>query len=311
MPKVGKLTTESILVIEGARLTFGETFTKVLNNFIETPAKAFSLLETVILSCVMIEAIVKEELKKVNPTLILQKLDAEAIAMVSGKSSQLIITPTDEISDIRTASITELLQRLAKFNDITHYHSGLLDFFNLRNKIVHSAQNVSLREHDITLILTKFVFPFIKEHVSVTRDIWNDIEKITTVAQSKFSANLVRHILKYRHKAQKLTPKQIEEELRFVLSLNREEILYKDNLVCPACHHEKMSYIIGADVDTSDGEITAHSYQFANCGVCDIHLDEIDLSEIFDEPEKYFSPSKEQLKAWREALSQPDYSEYI
>ena len=311
MSKTVNITSNPILKIEGIDLSFGETFNRVLNNFVETPTKVFNLLETVILSCVMVEAIVKEQLKKINPTLVLQKIEPEAVALVSGKGKSLLAKPNNEVSDVRTASITELMERLAKFKDLSLYHTGLRDFFNLRNKIVHSAEKVSLEEHEISILLTKYIFPFIKEYVDVSPGVWQDVQKIAGVAQNKFNIYLVKKILQCRNAAKKLKPEEIAKLFSFNLVLDKTESIHKDYLVCPACHQESMALVEGIDVDVSDGETTAYGYKFADCRICNLHLDDYEIEEIISNAQTYFSPSPEQVEEWEEALLQPDYSNVL
>lgn len=302
-----KLTNESLLTVEKNNLTLGKTFEKVLRNFVDAYTQPFGLLETVILSCVIIEALVKEDLKKINPTLILHKFDPEAIALVSGKKDKLIVSQVPEISEIRTASITELLIRLSKFKDLSAYSSALKEFFGLRNKIVHSAQNVTLKEYEITILLTKSVFPFIKSYIDVDKDIWENIEKVTFVIQDRFSTNLVRNIIKHRSKASKFFDSEIKKKIQAYTLTDEYETLYPDKLTCPACQNEGMEYIIGATVDKSEEEINVYPYRTAMCTVCDMYLQDYEIEEIIAHHEKYFSPTKKQLEAWEEALQEPDY----
>lgn len=300
-----------MLKIEGIDLTFEDTFNQVLSNFLETETRVFHLLETVILSCVLVEAIVKSQLKKINPTLILDRIDSETVALVSGKEKQLLVKPAYEISDVKTASITMLMERFSKFKDISQYQAGLRKFFDLRNKIVHSADNISLQENEISILLTKHVFPFIKEYVSVNQRIWQDIEKISYVAHDHYRRSLVKTITEHRREAEKLKPEEVEKRIASKLTLEKTESIEKEDLVCPACYNPSMVLINGVDVEYEDGEMVPHGYKYGICKVCDLQLDFLEQEELIKQPGYYFAPSDEQLSDWQKAVEEPDYSDAL
>lgn len=309
MPKIAQ--SNSILKIEGIDLTFTDTFNQVLTNFLETETRVFHLLETIILSCVLVEAIIKSQLKKINPTLILDKIDSETIALVSNKTKRLLAKPTCEISDVKTASITVLMERFSKFKDITPYQAGLRKFFDLRNKIVHSADNVSLQENEISILLTKYVFPFIKEYVNVNQRIWQDIEKISHVAHDHYRRNLVKGITEHRRAAEKLKPEEVDKRIASKLTLEKTESVEKEDLVCPACYNPSMVLINGVDVEYEGGEIVPHGYKYGICKVCGLKLDFVEQEELIKQPRYYFAPSDEQLSDWQKAVEEPDYSDAL
>lgn len=288
---------KDLFEISGHKLTLKEAFERVLENFLENRNKSFEILETIVLSCVLIEILIKEELKKINPTLLLDKNNAtnpEIVALISGKEGKLLKETNYKLLGVKTANISELLIRYEKFYDIHQYKDGISNFFGLRNEIIHSAERVILKENDISIKLTKYIFPFIRKYINVRSSIWRGVKKISDVIESDFKSNLVRKILKFRK-----LPKKIG-------SHNKKS---GNELTCPAC--KNISLLLSFDVDC-DEDGCRGMYIFAECKACGLVLDEDEIDEIIENPGNYCSITKEELSDWEGIIydiKNPDYSD--
>ncbi len=307
MAKTVKLSSALMLSVEHEDLTMGRMFERVLMNFTSMPAptSVFILLETLILTSILIESIIKNGLKEINPVLILDSIDPINVALISGKKKELISRTAIETSDIKSAPITVLLDRFAKFYNVEKYLTRLRSYFNLRNKIVHSAECVVLEENKIAILLTKNIFPFIKEYVDVKDHLWQEVEKIAFVAHSTYEANLVRVVLKHRKRAEKLPAKKLEELKTTAHPIERNEVKLGGSLVCPACHNNTMDFIAGVEAEyEGPDEYSTNTYEYAFCRVCELVLEKDEIQGIMTKPECYFSPTKEDLEDWNVVIGQ-------
>lgn len=312
MVKTTKLNDVLVLSLEHEQLTVSKLFNRVLGNFIKMPTGVFSLLETLILTGIIIEAVIKNLLKKISPVLTLEVFDPINIALVSGKRKKLVADCKTEVSDIKSAPITVLLERFLKFYPAGKYPDGLRSYFALRNKIIHSAENVSLEENRIGILLTKTIFPFIKQYVDVSGQIWSEIEKITMVVHDTYKANLLRKILEHRKVVAGLQPLEIERLIKIVPKLGKDEFFFGEGLNCPSCGHPSVDVVGGVEFEyegTYDGEIeyTTSEYCIIKCSVCNLNLDKEELEEVFENPKAYFLLDGD-LKEWKKVL-QMDYFE--
>ena len=320
MSKTTKLNKAIILSVKDDKLTAEKMFNRVLKNFIRTPTGRtstdviFKLLETLILTGIIIETIIKNKLRTINPALILESVDPVNIALVSGKKKKLIDKCEIRVSDIKSAPITTLLDRFSKFFDTGRYLISLRNYFTLRNKIVHSAQNVSLEENKIALLLTKSIFPFIRQYVDAEEQTWIGVEKIAFVAHDMYKANLVREILEYRKRARKISPDKVKQLIMAAPKIQINESVLGENLICPACHNASMDFITGVEAEyEGPGEYSVNEYNNISCRVCEIALEKSDIEEIIKNSEHFFSPSEDQLAEWRDVLysNWEEYSDLI
>jgi len=69
-------------------LSLEKSFNRLLSNFIENKDDSFILLETIVLSCILVESILREKLKEINPALLLERVDPVSVALISGKKRE-------------------------------------------------------------------------------------------------------------------------------------------------------------------------------------------------------------------------------
>lgn len=287
-------------------LSLEKTFDKLLLNFIRNENDSFSLLETIVLSCITIEAIVREKLRKINPALLLDQIDPVSIALLSNKKDKLITTPTKEISDIRTANISILIDRYLMFYRKSGYKDGISSLFNLRNRILHASQDNVIDKYSLTLLLTRSIFPFIKSYVKVSEDKWSQIEKIKKVAYNDFKLDLVQKIIAFKEHADKMTKKEKDELFNEKPFIDENETSLSDNLLCPSCKYSSTTLVSGVDFDWNPDGVMTNGYYLARCRVCEIELDKNEFEEIADNSDEYFSP-EEQDFSWTNVIREEEY----
>ena len=287
-------------------LSLEKVFSRLLSNFIENRDDSFVLLETIVLSCIAIESIVREKLKEINPALLLDKIDPISVALVSDKKEQLLEATPLDASDIKTANISVLLDRYLKFHKKSQYKKGIESLFNLRNKILHAAPDNIIDKQKLTLLLTRSIFPFIKTYVKVSNTEWLKIKRIQRVAYSAFKADLVRKILFFKGIASKM----IEDEKN---RLNKEKYEHGDNeemlakdLLCPSCKHDSVFVISGVDFDWNPDGMLENSYYSVRCKVCELELSGSEFEEIAENPNEYFS-TEEQDSAWTNVIREREF----
>jgi len=287
-------------------LSLEKAFSRLLSNFIKNRDDSFILLETIVLSCIAVESIVREELKEINPALLLEKIDPVHVALISGKKEKLIENITLEASDIKTANISVLFDRYLKFYKKPRCQKGVKSLFDLRNKILHAAQDNVVDKHEITLLLTRSIFPFIKDYVKVSDIEWLKIRKIQKVAYSAFKAELVRKILFFEDIASKMTKDKKDSLNSEKFIENDDEVILTEDFLCPSCKSNSIVVIEGVDFDWNPDGMLANSYYTARCKVCEFELSSSEFEEIADNPSEYFS-RKEQDSAWTNVIREREF----
>lgn len=282
-------------------LSLEKTFDKILSNFIKNENDSFSLLETVVLSCITVEAIVREKLKKINPALLLDQIDPVSIALLSNKKDKLATTPVKEISDVKTANISVLIDRYLMFYRKSGYKDSINSLFNLRNRILHAAQDNIIDKYNLTLLLTRSIFPFIKNYVKVSEDKWFHIEKIKKIAYSDFKLDLVQKIVEFKEHADKMTKEEKEQLFKEPPYVDKDEESLANNLLCPACGYSSVSLVSGVDFDWNPDGILTNGYYLARCRVCEIEFSKNEFEEIADNSDIYFTP-EEQDCSWTNTI---------
>lgn len=291
-------------------LTLEKTFSRLLTNFIDNKDDSFVLLETIVLSCIAIEAIIRESLSEINPALILEKIDPVQIAIVSNKRDKLINHIPLEASEIKTANLSILLDRYFHFYKMVQFRKGIEALFSYRNKILHVAQENTIDKHKVTLLLTRSIFPFIKEHVSVKPDEWSQVEKIRKVAHSAVKAELVRKLIHFQKLAVKISEAEIKKLLSGKPDLLKEETILAADLLCPACKYQSVTLVSGVDFDWNPDGVLESAYYVARCRVCECEFDNDEFEEITENPEEYFEPEEEE---WTNIIreKEADITDYI
>jgi len=289
-------------------LDLEKTFGRLVQNFIEDDGDSFVLLETIALSCIVIEAIIREGLYDINPALLLDRPDPTDIALISGKEAKLLQPSIKNVSDVKTSNIGDLLKRFLMFNDKASYKEGIDSLFKYRNRILHVAQNNIIDRYELALLLTKFIFPFIREYVHLPEKEWEQIEKIKKVAHHDYRANLMRLIIKHRKYANKLSTDEKLALSNEQPTLLDYESLIKDHLLCPACKNKTVSVFSGVEYDYSpDGLGDIYGYHSARCRVCEFYYDQDTINEIVDNSEVYFD-SDESGHGWDDLPDEFDTS---
>lgn len=302
----------SLLTIGNFDLYVKEAFDRILRNFIARPKEIYQILETLLITSVMVERIVKSKLKEINPALILEKIDVEDIALLSRRSGSLSKKPNKAIYDVKSAPISQLIARMSELKDYSKYSSGLTSFFNLRNRIFHAADDIVLKEADVAILLSKYIFPFLKDHIDCDDKLWNKVEKLAKVAHDAFQSDITRLLIQYGDSIESLKHDDIVNLINTEPAPNREQTITASQLLCPACSYEAMDFIEEVDFDYSDGQTWAYGNHFAQCRVCKIKLSEFRLEEILNHKDRYFKTNDDQFSAWMNAFKLDyDYQDYI
>lgn len=287
-------------------LSAKDCFEEVLDSFLDLPGDTFNILQVVMLSGVLLEAVVKEKLKQVNPALILDNVDSISIALVSNKKSSILKDIKFDQDDIKTAPISKLINRLESFENLDKVKTNFSSFLRIRNRIMHNAMDVSIDERTINFLLIKSVLPFLREYIGISPTVWKKFEKFADVVGTEFIENLMKLVLKHEKIAEDITEEKIKELMSKHFNLSSDEYFLSNGLVCPSCKNDSMDIIMGVDYDYCDHEIMATGmYNTGRCKVCGLELDDQEIQGIVDNQEKFFIES-DNAEEWDVAL-EPNY----
>lgn len=287
-------------------LSMEDCFKKVLDNFLALPGDTFNILQVVMLSGVLLEAVIKEKLKKINPALILDNIDSIPVALVSGKTSHILKDIKFDMDDVKTAAISKLIKRLESFEDLSKLQTSFSFFFKIRNRIMHNSINVLVNERTVNIILVKKIIPFLKEYINVNSSIWKKFERFANVVGTEFIENLMKLVLEHEKIAETISEEKAKELMSKGSSLSSDEHFLSNGLVCPSCKNDSLDIIMGVDYDYCDHEIMATGmYNIGRCKVCGLELDDQEIQGIVDNQEKFFTES-DNTEEWDVAL-EPNY----
>lgn len=287
-------------------LSAKDCFEEVLDSFLDLPGDTFNILQVIMLSGVLLEAVIKEKLKKINPALILDNVDSIAIALVSNKKSSILKGIKFDQDDVKTAPISKLINRLESFENLDKVKTNFSSFLRIRNRIMHNAMDVSIDERTINFLLIKSVLPFLREHISISPTIWKKFEKFADVVGTEFIENLMKLVLKHEKIAEDITEEKIKELMSKRFNLSSDEHFLSNGLVCPSCKNDSMDIIMGVDYDYCDHEIMATGmYNIGRCKVCGLELDDQEIQGIVDNQKNFFIEG-DNAEEWDAAL-EPNY----
>ena len=277
-------------------LEIASCFGRVIDKFIEDPGDNYSLLETVSLSCTLVEATIKEKLRKINPVLTLHSYDPVSVAVASRKQQKLLETTKVTLANLPSAPITQLMDRFAFFYKCSEAKE-IRKLISIRNQMVHSAAEAEVSKRDVTLILAKYVFVFLERYIPISRSVWDEVVRMGEVAHSELASSVMRDLVKARRRASHLTPEDVRKAIEKSAASSYEEDVVARLLTCPACSNESVTFYVTEDVTPEDYSVK----RYAVCSVCDLWLDETDVTEVTDSAEKYFLKT-DKIADWRYAL---------
>lgn len=293
-------------------LTVQTCFEHVVENFISGHEDLFRLIETIILSHLLVEIVIKDGLRAINPALVLEAIDAEDVAIVSGKKAALLNSTKD---DAKSAKFTVLLGRYLQFENVTRYRKSLDDLALLRNRIAHAGAGIKLGVNEHAVLLSRFIFPFIKERVEISPYLWKDFEKIQHLVYNEFMATLGRKIIAHRRKVNGVSASVIQQRIDAGPELMDHGVTggeYEEfeNLPCPACGHKSTSIVNGVEIEDADGRL-AHGWSYSICSVCDLKMNREEQEEIaLRQPDKYFRTVPD-MGSWESALVERDSLDFM
>jgi len=239
---------------------------------------------SVVKTAISIELLLKNELKIICPTLILERLDDEGlqVAKVHGLQRQLKNPKKLEDMSLRTASLPVLLKRAESFFDITSVKRHLLRLHDLRSAVVHYKGEVD--DLELNILLSKYAIPFalqiIKKHKSAPSWIPAYEKRLKGIAEKstdKQFSQLLKTLAKFHSRLDELPEKEIARLKDSKCHADSMETEIQSGLVCPACRYESLSALIAADLDWSPDGVIEHTQNFVRCKICGLELGEDEL----------------------------------
>lgn len=294
------------------RISFEDYFKRVILNFIEEERGNFDVVEIVILTCTLLEGVVKEKLKEINPTLLLDKIDPVEIAVVSNKQKKLLRNKEKDVF-IKTAALRVLLDRYSLFFDFKKYSKGLLYLVNTRNNIVHSKDGCEINLLQLEANICKYIFPFLEKNILVSKQLWDNFNKIAENVDDRYLRQLMKQVVTCQKIARKLSEREINKRLDGEFVDTSTEFARTRDLYCPACELLSTDLIDGVDFDPEGpDDYTTHSYHYSVCRVCGLELDSSDIDAVLDNFDKFFENTNEDIAdEWYGALDLHNHDDIL
>lgn len=295
---------------ENHEVTLGECFEHLVVQFNKNHEDSFGLIHAICTAGILVEATIKERLMQIDPSLVLNKVEPEDLALLSGRVELLRNKPNKEACDVQTESISKLINRYDQFFDFPEAEI-VKNFLKVRNRLVHSGLNFSIQKLEAAQMLAEYIFPFLKKHIDVQERLWKDFEAIVEVYQDEYRVDLLRKIKSARERYSRLTSHDVQKAIETDPKLPKDEFFMFDCLPCPGCQRANTVYVGGVDFeserDAEDG-VVIHSYTYSICRVCGLQLGQVDIEEIVSDPEVYFE-DPEEAESWSDALHDLHFSD--
>lgn len=268
------------------------------------------------------ELLLKEELERICPALVLDKVDDDGlqVAKAFGLAKELINPKQLESVELKTAPFPKLLNRATKFMDLKEVRPSLEKLYKIRNALLHHRCDLDVLE--VNLLLTKEVLPLLE---SLTHDNkkykfrigpkrWERLKEIEQASKNLFESDLAKKLAHHAELASKLSAMRIALLTKSPPELtSRDEEVVEQNLKCPACKNDALAAFHLYDVDYDDESgLASGGYRVVSmrCCVCALDLDESEIEYIVENFDKYLgeeAPGED--KYWGQTL-EPDYPEY-
>lgn len=294
------------------KISFENYFRRVILNFIEEERGSFDIVEIIILTCTLLEGVTKEKLKEINPALLLDKIDPVDIAVVSNRQKKLLKDKEKEVF-VKTSNLKTLLERYSLFFDIKKYSKGIFYLVNVRNDIVHTKDNCEINLLQLEANICKYIFPFLEKNISVSKQLWNNFNRIAENVDDRYIRQLIKRVVKCQKNFESLLEREKNKRLEDEFVDDSTEFARVRNLYCPACKLHSTTLVDGIDVDPEGpDDYTTHSYHYSTCRVCGLELDSSDIDAILDNFEKFFGDAGDDIAdEWYGALDKYDHDNIL
>jgi hypothetical protein len=269
-------------------ISFEDYFKKLILNFIEEKRGSFDIVEIVVLACTLLEGVIKEKLKEINPALLLDKIDPVVIAVVSNKQKKLL--QKNRNISIKTSGLRVLLDRYSLFFDIDKYKNGIKYLITVRNNIVHNNENCDINLLQLDANLCKYIFPFLEKNIAVQNTLWDSFNRISELVDDRYIRQIMKEVVRCNRYYEGLSEFQKEEKLKIKFKDTSDEFARVRDLFCPACKNASMTLVDGVDFDyAGGGEYDTHSYYFASCSACGLYLESPEIDAILENSANFFN----------------------
>lgn len=286
----------------GGSVHYGFSFlNEAIRYYLNSGDDSINLIKTIIFSCLHIEQILKQELRKINPALMFERIDDDVFEYLVKKrwdKKEVSLIGT-EIDSPPTAKVRTLITRFIEIKpEDKPYEQALEKLFRLRNKIVHPNPDggITFIETELNLLLAT-VFNFIRSYSDefINEEIQVEIAQIAESSNNALKSDLRKKIASARRLFKGFSKKKIEKKLLESPELRTDEYEEIFPLPCPACRQKSVSLILGVDYEWSkEDELSIpYPYTYIECRVCGLELTEREGEEISDHPSDYLESGQD------------------
>lgn len=284
-----------------------------INDFFESGSDMNKLPICIIKAAIAAELIIKDKLEEICPALILEKIDDDGLQLIKlynldSKRSR----KKHKNIQLKTASFPVLIKRAENFLPINPHRNALIGLHKIRNELIHHKAELDVFE--INVLLTKKIFPFLKEILKqneISEKTWEHLENIKKEIASVFFSELMKKITHHHQEANSLSKHKIKVLLNSNLELeDKSETINQADLECPSCHYKSMAHVLGLDIDYPlDGGELMNVYQEMRCRVCDLRLDEMEIELLANSDSKKVFCEPNSIDEWKGAVTY-EYHDY-
>ena len=291
-----------------------------IKDFLESGTNTSRMAGAILQVATAVELLLKNYLEKICPALILDKIDDAGLQVAKLYDlGKVMISPKElDATTLKTASFSNIIQRVGKFMDLSKDEKHLRDLQNIRNALVHHRRKVEVLK--VNLLLARHIFPFVRKLgqmdrsvvLRITSETWDKIQELERLSVSALASQIAKRIAHFSNLASEMSEAKTLHLAKSIPELNSKEDITSDDLSCLACHRNTATIFRDIDVDVEDGEIVGAYATFRmTCRVCEIEFDYEELNYIVKNFEK-FAPenSPGELERWTAALELDTYDEY-
>lgn len=288
---------------------------EAINDFLESGTEPKKIASAVIKVATGVELILKEKLELICPALILEKIDVPGPAMQVAKAFNLgkhLIKPAElDLVELKTANFDTLLNRAAKFIELSEADPHLRRLQKIRNNLVHHKGVVDMWQTN--LLLVKHIFPFLQNlgksdrrfQLSLTSAVWAKIKSIEKASADGFTSQLAKKIAYHEMKSDKLSEREVAMRIESEPEEAFEELI-NPSLLCPACRNRSLAALGDFDEEGDENGFSRIYYVLMDCRVCELKLEPNEVRHILENFEAFFEGLVQNEKPeWEQATEPP------
>lgn len=288
---------------------------EAISDFLASGAEPKKIASAVIKVATGVELILKEKLELICPALVLEKVDGPAPAMQVAKAFNLgkhLIKPVElDLVELKTANFDTLLNRAAKFIELSEADPHLRRLQKIRNNLVHHKGEVDMWQTN--LLLVKHIFPFLQTlgepdarfRLNLTPAIWEQIKKIEKTSTSAFTSQLAKKIAHFKIHSERVSDRDVSMRINSIPEVEWEDLI-NYSLVCPACNYESFSAFGGYEEREDEDGFWHAYYVFMECRVCELRITNNEVVHIIENFGEFFEETLQDQKAsWEAAMVEP------